>query len=285
VKDRQASLHASGFKFLEAPKWRSGSLWVADVFDYAVIRIDSDGSGHRVCAVPQRPSSHGFMPDGRHIVVSAKDQKLMEIVDGELREFVDLSPYAQGCINDFAVDAVGRIYVGDFGYDYDGGEPLRPTSLYRIDPDGAVRTAATDIIFPNGSAFVDGGKTLIVAETWASRITAFDVASDGELSNRRVFADLGHRQPDGLCADSEGAIWVGCFNTGEFLRVLDGGAITDRFTFDGSAICCTLGGDDGRTLFMTAFLGPVDEIATEARKSVVFKATVEVPGARPAARN
>lgn len=277
MQDHKARLFAEGFKFLEAPKWHDGSLWLSDVFDLKLYRLYENGEREVVCDVPHRPSGQGFLPDGRHIVVSAKDRRLYEVTEDALRVHADLSKHAPGYLNDFAVDSAGRIYVGDFGYDYDRGEAPRPTCLHRVDPDGTIAVAATGVEFPNGSVILDEGRTLIVAETWRGRILAFDRREDGTLGERRVFADLGDRQPDGLCADAEGAIWVGCFNTGEFLRVRDGGAITDVVRFDGSGISCTLGGEDGRTLFMTTFLGPPDEIATEARKSAVFTCRVAVP--------
>lgn len=278
MKERTAELLADGFKFLEAPRWHAGKLWVSDVFDHKLFSVTPDGVRELVCEVPNRPSGQAFLPDGRHIVVSGTDRRLLEVVDGGLREFADLSSHAPGYVNDFAVDPAGRLYVGDFGYDYDAGEPRKTTCLLRVDPDGTVVRVAEDMDFPNGSVVIDGGRTLIVAETWECRITAFDVSEAGELSNRRIFADLEERQPDGLCADADGAIWVGCFNTGEFLRLLDGGEITDRFRFNGSAISCVLGGDDGHTLFMTTFLGPAHEIATEKRKSAIFTGRVPVGG-------
>ena len=277
MKTGNADLLADGFKFLEAPKWHDGRIWLSDVFDLKLVSVTLDGRRQAVCDVPQRPAGQNFLPDGRHVVISAMDQTLREVRDGRLLPYADLGGLATGHLNDFAVDRAGRIYVGDFGYDYDAGEAPRPTRLYRVDPDGSVRVAIEGVEFPNGSVFVDGGRTLIVAETWVGRITAFDCAADGTLSNRRLFADLSPRQPDGLCADDEGAIWVACFNTGEVLRVRDGGEITDRFAFEGSAISCVLGGDDGHTLFMTVFLGPPEEINTEARKSAVFTARVAVP--------
>ena len=273
---QQPQLLADGFKFLEAPKWHDGRLWVSDVFDHRVYSLTLDGQRSEVCQVPGRPSGQGFLPDGRHIVVSATDQRLLDITDG-VQLYADLSGHATGYVNDFAIDAQGRIFVGDFGYDYDGGAARQPTRLLRVDLDRTISVAAEGVNFPNGSVIINGGKTLIVAETWDCRIRAFDLGAQGELSNPRVFADLGTRFPDGLCADAEGAIWVGCFNTGEFLRVLEGGQITDTYRFDGSAISCGLGGPDGRTLFMTTFLGPTSEIATEVRKSAVFTVRVDAP--------
>jgi sugar lactone lactonase YvrE len=272
------TLLADGFKFLEAPKWHDGQLWVSDVFDHRVFALTPDGQRREVCIVPGRPSGQGFLPDGRHIVVSATDCRLVEEKDGVLSTYADLTGYAAGYVNDFAIDTDGRIYVGDFGYDYDAGEARKTTKLHRVDPNGRITAVAEGVDFPNGSVIIDDGRTLIVAETWEGRIAAFDLDKAGNLSNRRVFADLGERFPDGLCADAEGAIWVGCFNTGEFLRVRNGGEITDVIRFDGSAISCVLGSEDGKTLFMTTFLGPSSEIATDKRKSAVFTARVSVGG-------
>ena len=132
--------------------------------------------------------------------------------------------------------------------------------------------------FPNGSVVIDNGRTLVVAETWNGRLLAFDLGEDGRLSNRRTFADLGERQPDGLCADREGAIWTGCFNTGEFLRVMSGGEITDRVAFDGRAVSCILGGNDGRQLFCTVYSGSIPELVEKKRLGGVFSVMVDVPG-------
>lgn len=278
LKLHQARRFVDDFKFLEAPKWRDGRLYVSDVFDGRVYAIDTSGDRQVVCEVPGRPGGLGFLPDGRLIVASAMDRRLLAVDGDETRVYADLSAQAAGPVNDFAVDTRGRIYVGNFGYDFHAGEPARATPIHRVDPDGTITAVADGLEFPNGSVIINDGRTLIVAETWVGRITAFDLDAEGLLSNRRVFADLGERQPDGLCADAAGAIWVGCYNTGEFLRVLDGGMITDRLQFEGSAISCTLGSADGRTLFMTTYLGSGNEIAAGLRKSAVFTTAVEVPG-------
>ena len=212
------------------------------------------------------------------IVASAADRKLLRADDDGTSVYADSWSHATGPLNDFAVDGLGRIYVGNFGYDIHAGDPPKTTSIHRVDTDGTITTVADNVDFPNGSVVIDNGRTLVVAETWVSRLTAFDLDARGDLSNRRLFADLGDRQPDGICADAEGAIWAGCYNTGEFVRVLDGGTTTDRLQFEGHAISCTLGGEDGRQLFMTVFLGPEDDIAAGLHKSAVFTAVVDVPG-------
>ncbi|KQS95487.1 SMP-30/gluconolactonase/LRE family protein [Rhizobium sp. Leaf386] len=273
----QAQRFADNFIFLESPKWRHGKLWVSDVFDHRVYSISPQGDRDVVCEVPQRPSGLGFLPDGSLVIVSSKDRKLLRLRDGRLEEHADLASYAAGDVNDFAVDDFGRLYVGNFGYDYDTGEASRSTSLHRVDLDGSITEVAKGVEFPNGAVVINGGRTLVVAETWIGRLTAFDLSPEGTLSGSRLFADLGQRQPDGLCADAEGALWVACFNTGEFVRVLDGGEITDKFEFEGRGVSCTLGGADGHQLFLSTYLGPSECIGAGERKGTLFTAKVDIP--------
>ncbi|WP_049730952.1 SMP-30/gluconolactonase/LRE family protein [Rhizobium ecuadorense] len=267
---------AEGFLFLEAPKWQHDELWVSDVFDHKVYALSSVGQRIKTVEVSNRPSGLGFLSDGSLIIASAKDRKLLRFDGSALSEYADLSNHAAAWLNDFAVDPQDRIYVGDFGYDFVGGEARKLTNLHRIDPDRSICKVASGLDFPNGSVVIDQGRTLIVAETWEARLTAFDIGNDGRLTNRRVFADLNGRQPDGICADADGAIWAGIYNTGEFIRVLDGGAITHRVAFEGSGISCTIGGRQGHTLFMTVFLGTDDDMTAGKRNSAVFMVNLEV---------
>jgi len=270
MPDKTPMMLADGFMFLEAPKWRDGQLWLSDVFDHKVHSLTADGERSTCLEVPNRPSGLNFLSDGSLIIVSAKDRRLLRYRGTTLTEYADLSAHTDWWLNDFAVDAKDRIYVGDFGYDFVANAPPRTTNLHRVDPDGSITVAARDVDFPNGSVIINGGRTLVVAETWKARICAFDIDANGVLSNRRLFADLDGRQPDGICADDEGAIWAGIYNTGEFVRVLDGGVITDSIKFDGSAISCTLGGETGQRLFMTAFLGTEADMAAGSRNSAIF---------------
>ncbi|MBB5415791.1 SMP-30/gluconolactonase/LRE family protein [Paraburkholderia atlantica] len=272
----QAQLVADGFCFLEAPKWRDGKIWMSDVFGRAVYTVTPEGKRELVCEIPLMPAGLGFMPDGRLIISSHGDRKLMQWKDGELSVYADLSAVIPYWINDFAIDANGRIYLGNYGYHYNKSEAPQPARMHRVDPDGSITEIATGMDFPNGAVIINGGRTLVVNETWVGRVTAFDLTTDGKLINRRVFAHLGERGPDGMCADASGAIWVGCYNSGEILRVLDGGEITDRFAFDGRAISCVVGGEDGRTLYMTAFLGANEEVALAKPKSALFSAKIDV---------
>ena len=277
MRERSAAVFAEGFVFLEAPRWRHNRLWVSDVYDYKVYTLEADGRRTLVCPVPNRPSGLGFLPDGTPIVVSASDRKLMKIADGALSVYANLASYAAGDVNDFVVDESGRIYVGNFGYDFLGGAPIATTSLHAVEHDGSVRVAASGVEFPNGIIIKDRGRTLVVAETWAGRLTAFDRSVDGALSRMRVYADLGPRQPDGLCVDAEGGVWVGCYNTGEFLRVLEGGAVSDRIATDGAAVSCCLGGDKGTTLFLTTCGATMDDINAGKRLAKVCVADVDIP--------
>jgi sugar lactone lactonase YvrE len=279
MKTLVASLFANGFKFLEAPKWHESQLWVSDTFDHKVCALSGDGQVQSLVNVPNRPSGLGFLSDGSLIIASAKDSQLLRFAAGKLSQYVDLSSHTTGWLNDFAIDARDRVYAGNFGYDFVAGEARRSTCLHRVDPDGTIETVARDLEFPNGSAVLEGGHTLVVAETWDARLTAFDISDDGKLSNRRIFADLVSRQPDGICADAEGAIWAGIYNTGEFVRVINGGNVTHHIQFQGAGISCTLGGNDGRTLFMTVFLGDADDMAAGKRNSAVYVANVDVPAA------
>jgi sugar lactone lactonase YvrE len=269
-------LFADGFMFLEAPKWHDGRLWVSDVFDHKVFALSATGERENFVEIPNRPSGLGFLSDGSLIIASAKDSRLLRFDGAELREYADLSNHAAGWLNDFAIDARDRIYVGNFGYDFVAGEARRTTSLHRVDPDGTITTVAEQLDFPNGSVVINKGRTLIVAETWEARLTAFDLSESGELSNRRLYANLGKRQPDGICADAEGAIWAGIYNTGEFVRVLDGGKITHSVQFDGSGISCTLGGPEDHTLFLTAYIGTDEDMAAGKRNSAIFTVDVNV---------
>lgn len=268
--EHQPRLVADGFVFPEALRWHQGLIWVSDVFGAKVYSVHPGGTRIERCAVPHRPCGSGFLPDGTQVVVSMGDRKLMSVAGGELALYADLSDVAAGDLNDMVVDERGRIYVGNFGYDHHGGAPIKPTDIYLVDVDSSTRVAASGVEFPNAMVIIDGGRTLVVAETWARRLTAFDRAADGTLSNRRLYADLGHREPDGICADREDGIWAACFNTGEVVKVLEGGKVTDRILCGQHAISCQFGGADGRTLYCSAYAGTVADIEAGKPLGSVF---------------
>jgi sugar lactone lactonase YvrE len=268
-----------GLTFPEAPRWRDGRLWFSDFYTQRVLTVDPAGRLETVIEVPSRPSGLGWMPDGALLVVSMLDRRLLRVEGGKPRVVADLSALATGPCNDMVVDAAGRAYVGNFGFDRHRGDPPRTTCIARVDPDGTVTRAADELSFPNGTVITPDGRTLIVAETLAHRLTAFDVAADGTLSNRRLFAALDSCFPDGICLDVEGAVWVADARTPRVLRVLDGGRI-ERTIPTGArfAFACMLGDHDRRTLYLCTSTGSGPAMA-DKRDGAIERVRVDVPGA------
>ncbi len=277
MNKHQTKMLADGFVFLEGPRWHGGKLWFSDMWAFKVFTLSESGQRDVVCEVPQRPSGIGFLPDGTPLIVSMADRKLMKLVHGKLVLHADLSPYAGGDVNDTVTDAQGRTYAGNFGYDLFNGAAQAPADLVLVEPSGAVRVVAKGLDFPNGSVIKDNGRTLVVSESWGGRLTAFDIALDGSLSNRRVYAALPDRIPDGICLDAAGGIWVSSFNSGEFLRVLDGGEITDVVTCgDKRAVACQLGGADGKTLFCLTYDGQIEDLHSQKAAGAVETVRVSI---------
>ena len=265
-----------GLGFLEGPRWRDGVLWFSDFVSRKVHTVDLDGNLTDVLEVEHVPSGLGWLPDGRMLVVSMEDRRLLRVEDGSLALHADLSSYATYHCNDMVVDAKGRAYVGNFGFNYEAGDAPVGAKLVRVDPDGTTHVAADDLMFPNGTVVTPDGRTMIVGESFGSRLSAFDIADDGTLTNRRVWAQLTDgRIPDGSCLDADGAMWVASPTTKEVLRVREGGEVTDRIsTGEREAIACMLGGDDRRTLFVLA-----STLAREPGSGAISTVTVDVPGA------
>lgn len=241
---------AEKLAFPEAPRWHDGAFWFSDFYTHQVHRIGNDGSLETVAEVPGQPSGLGWLPDGTMLVVSMQDRRLLRLDGGRLVQHASLEVFTPSLCNDMVVDTQGRAYVGNFGFDMLNREPARPTVLVMVEADGQARVVADDLLFPNGCVITPDGRTLIVAETFGHRLTAFDIALDGSLSGRRVWASLGEASPDGICLDANGAVWVASPPTAEFLRVHEGGRVTERIAVAGQAIACALGGPDRRTLFM-----------------------------------
>ncbi|MFZ5652880.1 MAG: SMP-30/gluconolactonase/LRE family protein [Pseudomonadota bacterium] len=280
MKNLTTKPFAKDFVFLEGPRWHEGKLWVSDMFGQTVYTLTPDGARQEVAKLPNRPSGINFLPDGSVVIVSMADRKLMKVDGGRLSQYADLSGLLKYDINDSVCAANGNIYVGTFGYDVFAHEEPKPGSLTLVKPDGTVKTAADQVHFPNGAVITPDGKTLVVAETFVGRLTAFDIQADGSLANRRSFAELAPYTPDGICLDREGAIWVAAFEQGEFIRVRPGGEITHKIDTDGRrAVACNLGGADGRTLYCLIYDGNLDDIPKGARNALIETAQVEVAGA------
>jgi len=268
-----------GLTFPEGPRWHDGRLWFSDFYNHRVVAVGPGGAAETIITVPNIPSGLGWLPDGTLLVVSMNDRRLLRVQNGLLVTHGDLSTIAGGPCNDMVVDAKGRAYVGNFGYERFKGEDARSAKLARVDPDGTVSVVADDLLFPNGSVITPDGATLIVGESMGNRLTAFDIGADGALSSRRVWADTPGVVPDGICLDQEGAIWVADPRSNRVVRVRQGGAIADTIPLpDRNAFACMLGGDDRRTLFIcTAPASGPDRTGKTDGKIEIER--VAVPGA------
>jgi sugar lactone lactonase YvrE len=269
-----------GLAFAEGPRWHVDRLWFSDMHRQEVVAVDLEGERETIVTVPNDPSGLGWTADGQLLVVSMRDRRLLRLEpDGSLAQVADLSGLATFHCNDMVVDAKGRAYVGNFGWDLHGGGTPRGAALVLVTPDGRVRTVAEDLEFPNGTVITDDGGTLIVGETMGRRLTAFDVEPDGSLSRRRTFAQLETVLPDGICLDAEGGIWVaspishGCF------RVLEGGEITHKIEVERQAFACMLGGPERRHLFVCTAGSSVPQECASNLDGCIEIVGVDVPGA------
>jgi sugar lactone lactonase YvrE len=293
---RQLRTVFEGGSYFECPRWHDGAWWVSDFYTHLVSRVAPDGEARVVAEVEQQPSGLGWRPDGSMVVVSMKDHRLLRLADGSLSPLADLTPFCRGYLNDCVVDAAGRVYAGDFGFDLMGRGAYATGSLKRVDPDGTVTVVAEDLYFPNGTVITPDGGTLIVAETWGNRFTAFDLAADGSLTNRRVWASFGPLPqgtaldvltpqvvlgPDGCTLDADGHVWVADGFHGRVARVAEGGAIVDEVAApEGMGVfACMLGGDDGRTLLLCCAPDFLEHTRAPVREAVLLATEVDVPHA------
>ena len=278
---RTPTVLASGFTFTEGPRWHDGSLWFSDVYGPTILRMETDGALSAVATVPGYPSGLGWLPDNTLLAVSAVDKRVVRVApDGTQTTHADISHLATWYANDMVVDGVGRAYVGNQGYDLAGGASPRPTVLILVEPDGSARVVADDVLFPNGSVITADGRTLIVAETFAGRLTAFTITDDGSLTERRLFASLDGAFPDGIALDAEGAVWLASPPSHEVIRVAATGAVLDRIaTGEHEAIACALGGSDRRTLYICTSSTHEPAEAMSRRDARIEAIDVDVPGA------
>lgn len=270
---------AAGLAFPEAPRWHDGSLWFSDMYAGLVLRLVPGQQPEPVASVPEHPSGLGFLPDGRLLVVSMQDRRVLRLEADGLREHADLGKLATWHANDMLVDPAGRAYVGNFGDASAPPDPPAPVPLILVRPDGAVSVATPKLQFPNGMTLVDGGRTLVVAETRAvpPRLTAFDVAADGTLSGQRVLAEFETEMPDGICADAADHVWVASPFTGEVLRVAPDGSVVTRIASPVPPYAVALGGGDGRTLFIAGAVTWLPEEALAGRTGQILALPVDVP--------
>ena len=286
-----------GGSFFEGPRWHDGRWWVSDFYRHRVVAVSPDGSEEEVMTVEGQPSGLGWMPDGSLLVVSMKDHRVLRrSEDGSVSEHADVSQFCGGHLNDMVVDAQGRAYMGEFGFDLMAGGDPKTAVLIRVDPDGTASVVAEDMLFPNGSVITEDGRTLIVGETAGARYTAFTIGDDGSLTDRRVWAQvaptppittleetLGQLRfgPDGCGLDAEEHIWSADEVNARCARVAPGGEIVAEVAMpEGmNVFACMLGGDDGRTLLMCAAPDFSEQARSANHEAVLLTTTVDVPRA------
>jgi sugar lactone lactonase YvrE len=242
--------------FGESPRWHDDRLWFADWGAQEVVALDLDGASEVMVRVrfPSFPMCIDWLPDGRLLIVSARDgQLLRREPSGSLVTHADLSALSEKGHpwNEIVVDGRGNAYINNQGFEFPGGE-FAPGTVALLTPDGSARQVADGIAFPNGMAVTPDNSTLICAESYGKRLTAFDITADGSLSNRRVWADLDDGVPDGICVDAEGAVWYGDVPNKRCVRIREGGEVLQTIELDRGCFACMLGGVDKRTLFMVA---------------------------------
>ncbi|MSP04642.1 MAG: gluconolaconase [Acetobacteraceae bacterium] len=269
-----------GLAFPEGPRWHDGRLWFSDIHGLDIIATDLGGRVEKIASIVESPSGLGWTADGKLLVVSMNDRRLLRQKAGGFVTHADLSALAKGPCNDMVVTPAGRAYIGSFGFDMWAGAERALASIIKVEPDGNASIAADGLDFPNGMVITPDGKGLIVAESYGGRLTRFDVAADGSLINRRLFAELPGVVPDGICLDAEGAVWVGHARAPQCLRVFEGGRI-DRVVQTGEGrhvYACMLGGAERRTLLMCTSATRGLESAT-ARTGRIEFTHVDIPGA------
>jgi sugar lactone lactonase YvrE len=249
-----AQLHTlvTGLGLVESPRWHDGRLWVSDWFAGEILAVDLAGESEVMTHVSSFPICFDWLPDGRLLIVSGREGRVLRREpDGSLVTHAELCQLSRYPWNEIDVDGRGNIYLNCINFDFPTGA-FAPGIVALITPDGTVRQVADNLAFPNGMAVTPDNATLIVAESYANQLTVFDIAADGSLANRRVWAELGNDHPDGICLDAEGAVWYADVGTKRCVRVREGGEVLQEIALDRGCFACELGGEDGRTLFMLA---------------------------------
>jgi sugar lactone lactonase YvrE len=285
-----------GGHFFEGARWRRGHWWVSDLYARHVLRIAPDGSQEVVARLDGQPSGLGWLPDGRLLIVSMEAMRIMRLeTDGSLAVHAELRDHVGFWANDMIVDRRGRAYVSNMGFNLFVGAPPKPADLVCVAPEGTVRIVATNLLFPNGMVVTPDGRTLVVAESFGNRMSAFTIGEDGSLSDRRTFAEFGPPPswasvedfmmadfaPDGCALDAEGCVWVADALHNRVCRVAEGGEIRQELrTPEGLGIySCALGGPDGHMLLMCAAPDFADTARKAKAEAVLYVHRVDVPAA------
>lgn len=268
-----------GVNFGEGPRWHDGELWYADFYQRRVYSVTTAGVRTTRLEVDDQPSGMGWMPDGSLLVVGMTKRQVLRAAPGstELVVHADLSEMAPWHCNDMVVDAAGNAYVGNFGFDLDGGAEWISTDLILVRADGSAEVAAPELFFPNGSVITADGSTLIVGETMGARYTAFPINADATLGESRVWAEVPGTAPDGCSQDREGGIWFADAVGKQVVRVEEGGTITHQVPTPQPTFACQLGGADGATLFVLTAKTAKPDGASAAATGAIWTHPVEIP--------
>jgi sugar lactone lactonase YvrE len=275
----QVKALVTGRGLVESPRWHGGRLYFSDWSAGEVIAVDLAGRSELIAKVDSLPLCTAFLPGGQLVIVSSAAGRLLRREpDGSLVTHADLE---QPGWNDIVADGRGNIYVNRAGFNPMAGEPFRPGSVCHVAADGVVREAAGDIAFPNGMAVTADNSTLIVADSYGHQLVAFAIGTDGGLSGRRIWADLGEGTPDGICTDAQNAVWYADVPHRRCVRVTEGGTVLRTVELDRGGFACALGGPQNRTLFITAaqWRGMTEREMVPPGSGQVLSIQVDVPGA------
>ncbi len=273
----------TGLALGESPRWHDDRLWFADWGAQEIVTVDEAGHRQRVSGIASFPFSIDWLPDGRLLVVSSSTRQLLRREpDGSLVPHAELGRVSEKPWNEIVVDGRGNAYLNNIGFDFPHGE-VTTGIVALVTPDGGVRQVADEVAFPNGMAVTPDNSTLIVAESYGNRLTAFDITDDGGLANRRVWADLGIGVPDGICLDADGAVWYADVPNQRCVRVREGGEVLQTVDADRGCFACMLGGagsmeEAGRTLFVMAAGWPAAMDPTGPRTGQVLTARAPAAG-------
>ncbi len=279
------TLVIDGIDFGEGPRWHEGRLWFSDFFQQTIssVEIHADGSGTRHVELEHdgRPSGLGWLPDGRLLFVSMLDRKVMRReADGTVVEHADLSAVTGGHCNDMVVAEDGTAYVGNFGFDFEGGDSVETTGLVIVRPDGSVTADEHQLLFPNGSVITPSNRTLMVGESFGGQFTAFTIDHDGSLTEPRIWATVQGTAPDGCTLDEEEGIWFSDAVGKQIVRVIGSGDIDDPSTIrmgtPNNTYACTLGGDDGQTLFVLTADDSSPDVVAGTGTGAIYSTRIEV---------
>jgi sugar lactone lactonase YvrE len=252
-KETGPQILMTGLALGESPRWHDHRLWFSDWVAQELIAVDLDGRSDVIVRMPSFPFSIDWLRDGRLLIVSGREGRLLRReADGSLVTHTDLTSLSRFPWNEIVVDGRGNAYINNSGFDLVAGGKVAPGTVALVTPDGSSRQVADEVAFPNGMAVTPDSSTLILAESYGKKLTAFEIVADGSLANRRVWADLGNGVPDGICIDADGAVWYTDVPNKRCVRVREGGQVLQTIDFDRGCFACMLGGEDRKTLFVVA---------------------------------